>query len=756
MSRLGRSILDFFAPRRPKDLDDKPNSVTDDTGALANWLRRKPSDLLVERPRKRRRLSPSPERSDEEASRTSTPAVEEQPLPALCEVHDAGSTIVASSQVKRSSPLSSPSDVLTRFKTKDLSSEAPLDDRLAPALDSQGSLKRATQAPSIPSFTTLPRSTPSFGGKRTTINGEEMVMDSQGSDDSDDLIDLMDVFSKPKKSSDVPKERSRSHTSPPENGLNAQTSLGKRASTRLKQSERGSAAALERSKPAQTYKFSLDKIVKGSENTSRAESEVREHALKLEQQEKTWNKDDDVYALNEGYLASVVEHGSEEEGKAKRVAQAISRTDALEQTLVWHFFDTSATGNPRKSFPFSALSSQGWMVLLKDPARRQRLFVTGFVTRMAIIGRLLPVEVLDWLLSELCAETRDEMLYAYVAVLIASAQESRAFLTVARIQEVFGSLHAKREAVETQAPLCLQRASSELTRWIPPQLRWVLRCLQGFSRWFSHEVRSFVLHILARMLLDESIRYDCESQLLVGETISSLCDIADDEADFAFSSTGHMLFEAVQSPAMRERLISALPCHTSRTHLFRRRLAFAFALETPKYIEKSLTGRKLTDQVLLHLARSSLFRISLETDYKALTARFNMLNVAIDAGFSDFSWLRPAQECLVGQSDTESKDEQIEKEKKFNAGIDMLAQEILEIMARIVDCGMSNLRRTEAKAAAQRLQQRLEFAVRTKEKPAKDWFGLKDDTVRREFMQNWFQKAERESTEGERTADAGD
>ena len=123
-----------------------------------------------------------------------------------------------------------------------------------------------------------------------------------------------------------------------------------------------------------------------------------------------------------------------------------------------------------------------------------------------------------------------------------------------------------------------------------------------------------------------------------------------------------------------------------------------------------------------------------------------MLNVAIDAGFSDFSWLRPIQEDpvhLQEQNDTEGKDQQLEKEKKFNGGIDMLAQEILEIMARIVDSGMSNLRRTEAKAAALMLQQRLEFAVRTKEKPARDWFGVKDDAVSREFMQNWFQKPQK-------------
>jgi hypothetical protein len=250
-----------------------------------------------------------------------------------------------------------------------------------------------------------------------------------------------------------------------------------------------------------------------------------------------------------------------------------------------------------------------------------------------------------------------------------------------------------------------------------------------------------------RILLDEDVQHSGEYQLLISDAITVLVrNIPEDEIDSTLSIMGQMLFEAVPSPLLRARLISSLPCATPRAHLFRRRLAFAFALETPKHIEKPLTNRKLTDQVLVHLIKSPLFRISPDTDYKVLTVRFNMLDIAIDAGFSDFSFLQP----LSPDVPKEDLDKQKEKEAKFNAGIDMLAHEILEIMARIVDSGMSSLRRTEAKAAAQRLQQRLECAVRTKERPAKDWFGTGHDVVRRDFMRKWFKKPE----EGEEAGDA--
>lgn len=572
-------------------------------------------------------------------------------------------------------------------------------------------------------------------------------MDSQSSEDSDDLVDLMELFPGRREATPTfvpPAEQPRSRSPPPRKTSDIYTGLRTRNPDRLRNSIRSTSSPAIPKPPEKKYKFSLNNIVKSSEKVAKAQSNAQKHVDELDEREKAWIKPEGHNMLDENYLASVIEHGSDEEGKAKRVAQAISRTDALEQIPVWHFFDEQAASMPRQPFPFSALPAEGWIALLKDPNRRQRLFVSGFVFRMASTGYILPVEILEWLLWELCYEKRDDLLDSYVEVITASASDFRSRLTDTYIQQLFEVIGARREAVSSHEPIHPQPTKSNVTHWIPEQLRWLIRCLQGFSRWLSQETRFYTLHVLIRMFLDESIRYDGEYQLLISEATTIMVrDIPEDEADGTLSTIGRMLYETVPSSEMRDRLIASLPCATPRTHLFRRRLAFVFALETPDHIEKSMTGRKLTDHILLHLIKSPLFRISPETDYKELTARFNMLDVAIDAGFSDFSWL---------QSNSEDPDEEAkrkEKERKFNAGIDMLAQEILEIMARIVDSGLSSLRRTEAKAAAQRLQQRLEFAVRTKEKPAKDWFGEKDDAVRKDFMQNWFRKPKKADVEGE-------
>lgn len=735
MSRFGSSsIRDFSKAKSLNDIDDELKAQNRRNSSGRDFIMAKHKRTSTDSPlgpNKRRKLSPSPDALPRVSNPIANHGVNKAQSPISRQQVNVVQLSGSSSQHSPSEPSSSPEVLTFDGSNEGPPQENPLP-QATPAQRSESPTKTSASRIPTSSLTTLPRSTQSSGSRRTVKNGEEIVMDSQSGEDSDELVDPVVLLGPRRVTATL-----LSASPPPRKMSNACSGFSSRGSGELRLSTRGSTASPAIPKPPEKkYKFSLNSLVKNSEKAAQAQTKVQEHADKLEQQEQEWVKEDEIKALNENHLASVVEHGSDEEGKAKRVVQAISRTEVMEQILAWHFFDNEAAVNSRKPFPFAALPDQGWMVVLKDPNQRTRLFIAGFATRMTHCGKLLPAEVLDWLLSELCHEESEELLYAYVEVVTASAQVLRDSLTASKIQKLFETLGASREAVESHVSIHPEPTKSNARYWIPAQLRYLIRCLQGFSRWISQETRFYVLHVLVRLFLDENIRHDGEYQILISETLAILIrDIPEDEADNTLNVIGQMLYETVPSQVMRERLVSSLPRHTPRTHLFRRRLAFAFALETPKHIEKPMTSPKLTDHVLLHLAKGSLFRISPNTDYKVLTARFNMLDVAIDAGFSDFSWLRLDQDASK-----EEAEKQKEKEKKFNAGIDMLAQEILEIMARIVDSGMSSLRRTEAKAAAQRLQQRLECAVRTKEKPAKDWFGVKDDVVRREFMEKWFEK----------------
>jgi hypothetical protein len=163
------------------------------------------------------------------------------------------------------------------------------------------------------------------------------------------------------------------------------------------------------------------------------------------------------------------------------------------------------------------------------------------------------------------------------------------------------------------------------------------------------------------------------------------------------------------------------------THLFRRRLALAFALDKARYHDASMDNPALIARMLLLFEKGSPLRITPETDYVELKARLSMLDIALDAGFSDFGFLENTNRHA---------------EKQFNDSIDHLTNAVRDLTARIVDAGAAHMSRTEAKVMAERLAQRLEFAVRTKEKPPKDWFGEQERREKEEFMRGWIGKTE--------------
>ena len=577
------------------------------------------------------------------------------------------------------------------------------------------------------------------------MDGVELVKDSSSDNDSDDsLVDITDLIVKrqaPVNSVTTTNDsESRPWPHPPQRELDAlQWTSKRRVSKRLRSFGREPKAPVVPPPPTNNkYKFSLDTIVKESEKSAAMEFKVIEVMDKLQQEEKLFSSPDKKPTIDESYLASVVEHGEEDEGRAKRVAQAISRTEALEENLIWHFFDIAPASGIRKRFPYSTIPAQGWKVLLRDPQKRQLAFTTGFVKRMAVDRKDAPAEMLDWLLFEICHERREYLLYAYIETLVASAEHLEATLTAEKIQELFEILGARREAIEAHTEVQPESSVNNTSNRIPFQLQWLLRFLEGLGPYLSNEARSYAIQILTRLCLDDSVWRDGQIQLLIEQTLTSLFDnISETELESTLNAISHMVYETISSPVLRNKLISALPRSSPRTHLFRRRLALSFALETSQHIEKSMANPKLTDHILVYLNGSPLFRISSSTNYRVLSARFTMLDVAIDSGFSDFSWLRGS---------TQSSCEEREMEKQFNVGVDMLAQEIREIMARIVDAGMTSLRRTEAKAAAQRLEQRLICAVRTREKAARDWFNEgKEDILRKEFMEKWFKQEGKET-----------
>ena len=244
------------------------------------------------------------------------------------------------------------------------------------------------------------------------------------------------------------------------------------------------------------------------------------------------------------------------------------------------------------------------------------------------------------------------------------------------------------------------------------------------SHRLDNATKDSLAHFLIRACFDFGVRSDRLAHGSIETCLSNLFDTyaPGDELDEALEKISRAVFGSIHLPTLRQQFIDSLPVSTPRMHLFRRSLALAFALGKERHLNAVLTNTALTGRLLLLFDKGSALRVKKDTDYVELRARLSMLDTALDVGFSDFAFL-------------ESSDKKAEKQ--FNDSIDQLADSVRQLSARIMDAGAAHMTRTEAKVVAERVVQRLEFAVRTKEKPPKDWFGEQEKQEEKEFMSGW-------------------
>lgn len=151
------------------------------------------------------------------------------------------------------------------------------------------------------------------------------------------------------------------------------------------------------------------------------------------------------------------------------------------------------------------------------------------------------------------------------------------------------------------------------------------------------------------------------------------------------------LISTIPDALYRLCVLNALPVHTPRTHLFRRRLALSYNFNDPSYLTHSYAN-------LVRISRFSdlllkpQFKIDKNTDYSDLQSLISIMDIAIDDGPTTGN---------VRQNDAE---------------VDVLVEDLRNMFSRIHDTNAQNLARTEAKDTLERLVFRLRFAVRVKDK----------------------------------------
>lgn len=189
---------------------------------------------------------------------------------------------------------------------------------------------------------------------------------------------------------------------------------------------------------------------------------------------------------------------------------------------------------------------------------------------------------------------------------------------------------------------------------------------------------------------------------------------------------GRRIYSLVDSPALRQKLITRLPATSPACHLLRRQLAYAWVFDNSSAsLTANLSDGKALQQI--HVLFRDMADGAHRINYDELAAKATMLDVAIDAGFSDRNFASKSAE-----------------EKSFNQDVDTLAKTLRDVESRLTRGGYTDVSKHTAKEALDRPWFRLLFAVRTRSPPQGDRLGLVGNRGEQErsskVMSGWVQR----------------
>ncbi|KAF2454582.1 hypothetical protein BDY21DRAFT_352205 [Lineolata rhizophorae] len=490
------------------------------------------------------------------------------------------------------------------------------------------------------------------------------------------------------------------------------------------------------------YSFTLDQLVDVAGKNAERDKRVAEQRKLLEASSETGTN---------GATSDVGSDLEDEEGRAhqQKLRLAVERTVTRETQVVCNLFGETPQEKARNPFPKDALPKDGWTALLQGEKTRDQAFLSGFVATMNTVHHL-PVEVLLWILDDILLQPREDLNYAYSALLETSWKRLRPLLDRNLLQSMLRTLGCLEDAydLEKQVPHSFQEPNSPKPS-APPGLARFLQLLCKLGGIMLDDAREYAIAVLLRLSLDNSVR---SSALILGCLQDALLElitgISASVADPTLSRLARQLYSALAISSSADAksknalsilqywLVSTIPATHPLTHKFRRHMAMCSFLGSssraiPDYIEA-----KYFEYILVSLSKDEQYTPTRTTDYAALGARMSLLDVAIDIGFRPMHFedllcpdeVVPASDA-AGEGGKSSKQKPRSKlfqkrgapakpkrpaaEAAFNAAVAAVAHRIAWIGERIIEGGSGHMPRVEAKQIISRLQFRLEHAVST-------------------------------------------
>ena len=372
--------------------------------------------------------------------------------------------------------------------------------------------------------------------QRIVKNGEVMIRNSDDESDSS-LEDLDDLIAR-NPSNKVP--------SPPAFNLDDSFSniqAGKHVESVKKQTI-GISAQVE--KPAsphlsalpvipKPYKFSLESLAKerkqheaGKDSVAQALSLIESYDQRKASSNEKFRALDQKGTLEADLITTLVK--TEEDGdNVSRLQTAIRRTEALQYSQSWSFFEDHLGHTLRHRGVFPAIEDQRLGPVLDESVSRQQAFLSGYVGEYATKASL-PEELLLWIMDEICFETRDDLRYSYTDTLKHATVQLSPLITLEHIDTLFRKLGATATATNIEKPVVPQAVLSQNIEHVSrPCLLSILDLLGGIAGSLAAECRTHIFCLLCRLALDQSIVKDFHAINAIGDLFSKLADLYPEE-----------------------------------------------------------------------------------------------------------------------------------------------------------------------------------------------------------------------------------
>ena len=749
-----KSIKDFFKPFTIPKNRIPINDVVEEEIIVAA-PKQSPTPLL-----KQRQPTASPTKTNKSPRYTSSPlsSALSSPLPSN------GSTPRKKSPTKRPSGKRSQVRQLDGVADENLMHSSPSSSqrrvmaavaipspKVQPPVAPQA-VERPTQAvnfsfSSISSFSSVPMSTQS-SSKRVMKNGMHAVTNSDsGSEDHDSSDDLADpsTFISLKRRKLTPRGQDAEHAIEIPRTVKPSARQSKRLSDRGNQSSTASTPSLRRSPPRPVYKHSLMSMAKQKEKQEKADAKVRDMEAAFEEATRRRQAERQLDADVQGGLRAAVADDSDE---GERMMLAMERTDALEAEEKFYYFRGISKQPKPATMPPAYPHRPKIQAIFENEKSRNQALLTGFVAHFVTMEPANS-EYYRWVGGQLTTEPREDLCEAYVEVLRAATTypiEKGGWSHYGDLDNYYTILDSSTAGIHKGPRDSMEYAQRSTHDGPAPGLRHALRVIEASLAVTRMDIpywNAVAFHQLALANIDEYVRKDAGLQLALQDTIENL--LINSVHIGSIHLKAHEAFfdwNALPVP-LQCRAIAALPARSQLSHEVRRMLALHLCAHrtSKREYDWDVNSTSLLDGIVARLKSDPVFAITESTDYSLLGSLISVLDIAIDAGFSNHDFMHsPTVRTPTGAVIKSS-----EAEKIFHAQIDSLVSPLKRISSRIRDAGTSHLKRTEAKGAIERLVLRLEHTVRTKPKTKIGVFDGRVDIEQKAFLSGFLKHAGNES-----------